>query len=140
LSRQNVELVRTALDAVTRRDWDAATAPYSPDIEWDDRDLRPEGGIHKGIDAMTKEMRTWFGTWENYWLRVDQALDAGDDVVVVLREGGMGRGSRVRMEQQIGMAMTVRDGLIERVRLYREPSKAFEAAGLTERQSETGPT
>jgi hypothetical protein len=44
LSQENVELVRNHFDATAR-------------------DLRPEGAIHRGIEAMRQEMRAWFGTW-----------------------------------------------------------------------------
>jgi ketosteroid isomerase-like protein len=106
MSQENVELVRNLFDATSRGDWDAVLAAYSPDIEWDDRDLRPEGAIHRGIDAMRQEMRAWFGTWTNYRQQVEQMLDAGEHVVVLVRESGEGKGS--------------------------EPHHALEAVGLSE--------
>ena len=132
MSEENVEVVRSVFDATNRRDWDTVLAAYSPDTEWDDRDLRPEGAIHRGIDAMRAEMRAWFGTWSNYWQELEQVLDAGENVVVVVRESGTGKGSGAVMDQRIGAVITVREGLIERTRLYREPAEALEAVGLSE--------
>lgn len=38
-------------------------------------------------------------------------LDAGEDVVVVLRESGTGKGNGAPMDQRIGVVFTVRDEL-----------------------------
>jgi hypothetical protein len=132
MSQENVELVRKLFDATSRGDWDAVLAAYSSEIEWDDRDLRPEGAIHRGIDAMRQEMRAWFGTWTNYRQEVEQMLDAGEHVVVLVRESGEGKGSGAAMDQRIGVVITVRGQLIVRQTLYREPHHAVEAVGLAE--------
>ena len=130
MPQANVEVVRTVFDAVNRGEWDTVLASYSPDTEWDDRDLRPEGAIHRGIDAMRSEMRAWFGTWANYWQEIEQVHDAGENVVVVVHESGEGKGSGAVMDQRIGVVITVRGGLIVRTRLYRDPAEALEAGGL----------
>ena len=130
MSQANVEVVRTVFDAVNRGEWDTVLASYSPDTEWDDRDLRPEGAIHRGIDAMRSEMRAWFGTWANYWQEIEQVHDAGENVVVVVHESGEGKGSGAVMDQRIGVVITVRGGLIVRTRLYRDPAEALDAGGL----------
>ena len=59
-------------------------------------------------------------------------VEAGDEVVVVLREGGEGKGSGLKLHQVIGMVFTLAQGKIVRVRLFREPSAALEPAGLAE--------
>jgi ketosteroid isomerase-like protein len=132
MSQENLEIVRSVFDATNRGDWDTVLAAYSPDTEWDDRDLRPEGAVYRGIDAMRAEMRAWFGTWSNYHQEIEQLLDAGDDVVVVLRESGVGKGSGATMDQRIGVVVTVRGGLIARTSLYRDPTQALEAVGRSE--------
>jgi ketosteroid isomerase-like protein len=134
-----VELVRRVFDATNHRDWGTVLAAYAQDTEWDDRDLRPEGAVHRGMDAMRKEMRAWFGTWANYWQRIEEIFDAGDDVVVIVREGGEGKGSGAKMDQRIGVVITVREGLIRRTKLYREPEQALEAVGLSGRDAQADP-
>jgi ketosteroid isomerase-like protein len=132
MSQENVELVPRVFEATNRRDWDTVLAGYSADTEWDDRNLRPEGAVHQGIAAMTAEMRSWFGTWSNYGQEVEQVRDAGEHVVVVAREYGTGKGSGATMDQRVGIVITVRSGLIVRTKLYREPTEALEAVGLSE--------
>jgi ketosteroid isomerase-like protein len=127
MSDANVELVRRVFAATDRRDWDTVLAAYTPDTEWDDRDLRPEGAVHRGIDAMRAEMRAWFGTWSGYAQEIEEIHDAGDDVVLVVRESGTGKGSGASMEQRIGIVVSIEDGLITPTRLYRDPKDAFAA-------------
>jgi len=127
-----VEIVRRTLDAVRRRDWETGESAYSPDVEWDDRDLRPEGAVHRGLEAMRAEMRPWFLTWSDYRLEIERMVDADEHVVAIVRETGKGRSSGVRLDQRIGMVFTLRDGLIRRVRLFRDREEALEAAGLSE--------
>jgi ketosteroid isomerase-like protein len=129
MSHENVEIVRRVFDAVNRGDWDTVLAAYSPDTVWDDRDLRPEGAVHRGIDAMREEMRSWFGTWSDYSQEIEQVFDAGEKVVVVVRESGTGKGSGAFMDQRVGVVITLREGLIERTTLYREPEAALAAVG-----------
>jgi ketosteroid isomerase-like protein len=81
---------------------------------------------------MRKEVRAWFGTWSDYRQEVEQMLDAGEDVVVVLRESGTGKGNGAPMDQRIGVVFTVRDELTIRQTLHREPEDALRPAGVTE--------
>src|SRR5919197_4790441 len=63
MSRENVEVVRRCHEGVTSRDWDAVMKAYAADTVWDDRDLRPEGDVNRGIEAMRAEMPAWSATW-----------------------------------------------------------------------------
>jgi ketosteroid isomerase-like protein len=62
---------------------------------------------------------------------VERYADAGDDVVVQVREKGQGR-SGAAVERRLGNVYTLRDGKIVRVRLFGSWNEALEAAGLSE--------
>jgi ketosteroid isomerase-like protein len=128
MSQRNVEVVRKAFDAAGRGDWNAFFAAYSLDVEWDDRDLRPEGAARRGIEEMREELRIWVGTWVNYRQQVEQMLEVNDQVVVVLRERGEGKGSGALLDHRIGIVLTVRDDLIVKQVLYRDPDDALQTA------------
>jgi hypothetical protein len=81
---------------------------------------------------MRKEVRAWFGTWSDYRQEVEQMLDPGEDLVVVLPESGTGKGNGAPMDQPIGVVLTVRDELTIRQALNREPENALRAAGVAE--------
>jgi len=132
MSREDVELVRRSYAAVANREWDAAMEAYAPDTVWDDSDLRPEGAVRRGADAMRAEMRAWFGTWTDYSWDLERLIDAGDGVVVVIgHERGRGKGSGVMMDQRVGMVVTVRHGSIVHTKVFRDPADALEAVGPT---------
>jgi ketosteroid isomerase-like protein len=59
-------------------------------------------------------------------------IDAGDEVVVIGREVGRGKGSGITLDQRVGLIHTLRDGLIKRTKVFRDPADALEAAGLSE--------
>ena len=53
MSRENIELVREFLDAVTRRDLSRLIALSDPEVEWRSFfAIGEEGGVYRGHDAM----------------------------------------------------------------------------------------
>ena len=132
MSQKNVEVVRRWHEAFDRGDWDSALSEFAPDTIWDDRDFRPEGDVHQGLEAMAAVVRSWFEAWENYRWEVEKLLDAGDKAAVIGRERGKGEGSGVGVDQRLGMVATVRDGRIVHTKVFRDPEDALEAVGLQE--------
>jgi ketosteroid isomerase-like protein len=63
---------------------------------------------------------------------VDEVLDAGENVVVVDRQSGRGRGSGIPLAQQTASVWTVRDGKVVRIVWFLTRGKALQAAGLSE--------
>ena len=60
-------------------------------------------------------------------------IDLGEDqVVVVLREFGRGKGSGIEVERPTAGVWTLCDGKAVRIRFYAGKAEALEAAGLTE--------
>jgi ketosteroid isomerase-like protein len=52
VSQANVELVRGVYDAFARGDVDAVFAAMTPEIEWDESEGMPYGGVYHGRDAI----------------------------------------------------------------------------------------
>jgi ketosteroid isomerase-like protein len=52
VAQANVELVRGVYDAFARGDVDAVFAAMKPDIEWDESEGMPYGGVYHGRDAI----------------------------------------------------------------------------------------
>jgi ketosteroid isomerase-like protein len=128
LSRENVEVVRRCLDDYARGDFGAALQALSPDIEW--KPLIPE--IFRGREGVERFVRRWLGTWDECSSEIDSIIDAGEQVVVLARERGRGRGSGVTVNEPVGQLRTVRDQLVVRVEMYESHAQALEAAGLSE--------
>jgi ketosteroid isomerase-like protein len=59
-------------------------------------------------------------------------IDRGDQVVVILRLAGMGKGSGSKVAMRAADIWTVKDGKVVRLVGYPVASEALEAAGLRE--------
>src|SRR5688500_20005568 len=56
VSQSNVELVQGIYDAFGRGDVDAVFAAMKPDIEWDESEGMPYGGVYRGREAIVENV------------------------------------------------------------------------------------
>jgi ketosteroid isomerase-like protein len=129
MSQENVEIVRASLDAAFSGEADVALSYYSPDVVFHPL----VAGPYYGRDGVAEQMQTWMDEFNDYWFEVERLIDAGvDDVVLLWRQGGEGKASGVRVENEGATIFTVKDGQIAVGRVYAERAEALEAAGLEE--------
>jgi ketosteroid isomerase-like protein len=131
MSQENVEIVRRSCEAFNAGDYEAALDALSPDIEYDLSHF-PDGQVYRGRDGVREAFRIWLGTWEDYRQEQDEFVDAGDEVVVAVREYGRGKGSGLALERRTFGVWTIRDGKVARIRFYTTMAEALEAVGLSE--------
>jgi ketosteroid isomerase-like protein len=137
MSRENVEIVRTAWDAFSRGDATAALDVFAPDVEFDvSRDIWGDvmgGGRYHGAEGVASWLRDLYEAWETFEMAADEHIDAGDDqVITVLSARGRGRVSGVEVEHHPAGVGTLRDGKVARVVWFPTRKEALEAAGLSE--------
>jgi ketosteroid isomerase-like protein len=132
MSQENVEVVRASYEAFIRGDLEASLSAYAKDTEWDDTRVRPDGGVQQGREAVSNRARTWRGTFSEYSFELEDVLDAGEHVVVVSRDRGLGKTSGVEVEHRWGLVVTVDGGRITRTVFYPSPEEALDAVGLSE--------
>ena len=131
--QDNVEIVKTVIDAFNRRDVAALAEFATSDIEW--FPAMPgtvEGGSYRGGDGVETYLAEIGHTWEEYRIFGDEFRDLGDRVVVLGRTEGRGRGTGVQVDSPIGVIYDFRDGKMSRVLAYLDHGEALRAAGLTE--------
>jgi ketosteroid isomerase-like protein len=130
MSQENVEVVRRAWEAYMRRDNEAALALYHPEAE-----LRHplDGSVYRGLDGVRAFFRDWHAAWSELLSNdVEEWIDAGEDVIAVMRIRARGRSSGVTVERREWDVWTVRDDKLWRLRIYTSRADALEAAGLSE--------
>jgi ketosteroid isomerase-like protein len=132
MSQENVEIVRRTVDAYASGDIEAALLAYDPDVEFDVSTARPEGGVFHGPRGVEEGVQAWVGRWAEYRFEVEDIIDAGDHVLMVIREFGRGEQSRVEVNQHTFWVNTFRNGKIVRAELFRDRNRALKAAGLKE--------
>ena len=146
MSQENVEIVRGVIEAADRRDAEAASARYDPEIEWNVSELgMGEASGLLGLDRVVHghdELRAWLREWVSAWDFVEyeheELIDAGDHVVHFLRSRVRGRGSGIELiADPYAQVWTLRDRKITRVKVFRDRDRALEAVGL-DAGAETG--
>jgi ketosteroid isomerase-like protein len=73
----------------------------------------------------------WLEPWETYRVEVEDVIDAGDDVVVLVRDYGRRVGMTHEVSVRSAAIWTVRDRKVARVAFYLDRTEALTAAGLT---------
>jgi len=122
---ENIVLVRRAHEALNSGDIDTLVALCDSSFRLDmsDRVFNPavyEG--HGGIRRFHAEVRD---VWESYVWEPEELIDAGSDVVALLRASGRGRGSGVEVERETAMIWSVREGRATALRFFRDRDEAL---------------
>ena len=136
VSQENVKIVRELLDAFARREHERAFELYDPDIEWD-ASLQPApdaAGVYRGHDGVRTFWRRWLSAWKDLDFDVEDVLDAGDDVVALIRnQRQFGRHTGIVTEvPDYALVFTLRGGKVVRWRFFPDQRAALEAVGLEE--------
>jgi ketosteroid isomerase-like protein len=131
MSRENLEVVRHALDAFNREDVEVALAYFDRKVEWLGPAERP-GEHYKGHRGIRKLASVWGESFDEYRLDVEKLIDLGDEVLVVVYQRSRAKGSSDTIEQPIGYVWRVSLGKAERVQAYSSWEAAFEEVGLSE--------
>src|SRR5438477_2084142 len=125
MSQENVEVVRRAHHALNGGDMDALVALCDKEFRLDmsDRVFNPAVyERHDGIRRFYSEVRD---VWESYVWEPEELIEAGPDVVALLRSTGRGRGSGVEVERETAMVWSVREGRATVVRFVRDRAEAL---------------
>ncbi|HEX2127957.1 MAG TPA: nuclear transport factor 2 family protein [Solirubrobacterales bacterium] len=128
MSEDNVEIVAECFRAWDRGDPVAVVANYATDVEVDAS--RVMEGVYRGRDAVLSYYRTIFETlgFANDDLRL---VAAEDKVVAITRLHGVGAASGAEVETPFAYVFTLREGRVQRVCFYSDPSEALQSAGLS---------
>jgi ketosteroid isomerase-like protein len=134
-----VEIVRRIYDAVAQRDIVTPFEVYTEDIVWDVSNWRVVGmGMkpvyrgHEGVRECWREILSVFGEID---FKVEKLIDAGDQVLAVIREREIGRGSGAPVESTHLAVWRLADGKVNQMQIFDDRQQALEAAGLSEQDA-----
>ena len=135
MSQENVELVRRVSECWGRQDWKGLAELCAPDIEQHGTvGGIDEGRIAVGVSEIRRDYENVDASWEEHRIEAQEFIDAGDRVVVLLREFQRGKKSGIELEVDTALIVDVRDGHVTRIQGYMDRAEALKAAGLSERQ------
>ena len=133
MSRQNVEIVRRAVEAWNRRDDGLWRNFAAPEIEWlPAGPAAVEGSVYRGYDEVASGLDSVWQTWDEVCFEEFEARDL-DDVVLWLGHLKLrGATSHVELDQEFGVRFVLRDGLLVTIQAFIGWREALEAMGLRE--------
>jgi ketosteroid isomerase-like protein len=126
--REQVDFVRRGYAALERGDIETFKAlvreRLDPEFEfhlvWDGRVLR-------GYEGTLEWLSDTQDTWRDYKQEVDEIVDLGDDVLVVLSISGRGGASGVPVTQELAVVWTFDGERAVRARSFRSAAEALDA-------------
>lgn len=131
MSEENVRLVREAFQAFVTGDQQRSAQLVDPEVEFHGT----VGGLQEGQVAHGQsEIEETFESedleaWEERRLEAEDFIDAGNNVVVLMREYRRGRGSGVELESKTALVVGLREGRVARIQGYLDRRAALEAVG-----------
>ena len=133
MSQENVEAARQLIAAFNRRDLAAMTESFDPEIEW--APIGPaavERAIYRGRDEVSGGFAATWETWEVFQLEEHEARDLGDSVLWLGHAQLKGGASRLELDQEFAVRLTIAGGQIARIKGFQTWDEALDAAGLSE--------
>jgi ketosteroid isomerase-like protein len=129
VSQANVELVRGVYEAFGRGDVDAVFAAMKPDIEWDECEGMPYGGVYRGREAIVEKV---FGPIladvEAFTADPEEILPL-DDARVIARGRHGGKGTHGPVDARFVHIWTLTDGKVSRYEQLADTRRFCDAVG-----------
>lgn len=124
------QLVREAIAAWNRGDWEATLEMISPDVEWRlSEPLFDIPQVSYGHDGVWAFWEKWTEIWDEIHVEIERTVPFDDGTVAFVRWRARGRDG-VEVDQQVVFAFTIRDGKSTRFLAFWSPEAAVEALGL----------
>jgi ketosteroid isomerase-like protein len=123
---EDVERLRGAYEAFNEGGVEAILERLAPDFQVRDRQTSPDRETRYGREGVKQLFDSYMEAFDALRLEPEEFIDAGDQVVVALRQHVRGKGSGAEFVGQIAHAWTVRDGAVQRLRIFKDKETALE--------------
>ena len=131
MSQENMEVVRAAIGAFVRRDYEGVLSLCDEDIEITQAVgfagipdmLHGHAGVLEAFDL-------WAEQWDDYQTEILRIADLGDYVMVAQMVRGRGKGSGVQVEMPLPLVFSVRTEKISEWHMFASEKEALKAAGI----------
>jgi ketosteroid isomerase-like protein len=133
MSEDNVETLRTGLDAFNRRDKAAWIANCDPEIENVPPREWPESAPLQGPEAIWEFFVEAQGAWEEGAYEWGEVIEVSSDKLVANQRRQLrGKSSGAGVDWSFWVVTTFRNGTLLRFEWFTDRAEALEASGLSE--------
>jgi ketosteroid isomerase-like protein len=128
MSQENLAIIKRGFEHFAATG-DQLWENYSEDVVVRDHES-PDQAEYVGLDGIRRWLADWSSAWDVWEIEVEQMLDAGDAVLVLIHHSARGHASGMEMDSHDGMLFTMRDGKVVALDYYTGRERALAAAGL----------
>ena len=130
MSRERVEAVRQIYDGFARGDFRAPVPLFDKHVVLVLRRRFPDAGIYVGREAIANYTRDLLTSYADFAIEGEEFVDAGDSVVVQVRQRGTGVTSQALTDLRYYQVWSFRGESIIRIESISERDEALAAVGL----------
>ena len=130
MSRENVEILRALPESAA--DIGVLLELLDEKVVWDYVGAFPEAVTYHGPGEVREFLREWTNAFDDFGVEGEEAIDAGDSVVLCLHQWGRGKETGAEVESRTWQLFTFRSGKIVHCRGYQSKAEALDAAGSSE--------
>ena len=128
--QRTLDLIAQGVEAFNAGDIDGMLAPMHPDVEFQPLRAVLEGSVYHGHEGFRRWLEDMAEDWQQFDLDVIEVSEPGANCVLVHgRVHARGRTSVVELDATAAWLCELQDGLISRLRFYRDVAAALDAAG-----------
>jgi ketosteroid isomerase-like protein len=136
MSQRDVDAFWRGVDAYNRGDGDAWVELFHLDAEF--IPLRaPIQGTYRGHDELREFLSDNVESFDLFQVAYEDVRDLGDRIVAIGTLRIRGKGSGAEIEVPSAVLLTYRDAKVVRFEDFGNRQRAFDAAGLSERDAQT---
>jgi ketosteroid isomerase-like protein len=129
MSQQSVEVVQRWVWAF-EHDTDTFLALAHPELEW--APFEENHTVFRGVEGAIQIRDGWLDAWAEHRIDIEEMIDRGDDIIVVLHITGRGKASGLEVDVRLYVHVKVRDGKVAYLFEHEDRARALDAVGLTE--------
>jgi len=138
MSQENVEVIRRSYEALNQGGLEGALAAADevadPEFEWRATGRLPDVPPVRGREAAKDLFRQLTAVFD-WHIEVEEAIDAGDTAVMVVRQVAKGKTSGAETANRQVHVWGFRDGKVAYFETYLTKGRALEAVGLSDQDA-----
>jgi uncharacterized protein len=130
MSQENVELVLRTYAAFSEGDLTTVLQQLDPEVvSYTAAPLDP--AEYRGHEGFLEWCENWLSAFDEFTMEVESQVDAGQAVVLGVRQRATGQTSGVPVERTFWFVHVLSEGRIARIGIHATEEQALEAAGLS---------